>query len=287
MPSLEPLALGVMTGIGEDPRASFAKIRELGFPSCQINGPSDRWLRGPEADALNDNLRRAIDDTGIVITSVFVGWAGHIWNLFGGPRTIGLVPPQFRGERVVSAIRVSEWAKRVGITALTSHIGFIPEDPADEGYEPFIRTMRALIDYVIDNGQTFAFETGQETARTLVRTINDIDRHPHVGINLDPANLLLYGKDRPMNVVDQLAPFVFNTHCKDGFPPEPGAGLGHEVPLGEGDVRIRELIPALYERGYRGPLTIEREISGPQQTADILKAKALLEAIRAGLTGPS
>lgn len=285
MRALEPLALGVMTGAGDDPLAAFTKITDHGFPSCQINEPAGRYLRGPEADAYVDRFRRALDESGIVVTSVFIGFPGHIWNNFGGPRTIGLVPPDKRGERVVHAVQVSNWCARVGIDAVTSHIGFIPEDPEDANYEPFIRTMQALIDYVIDNGQTFAFETGQETARTLVRTINDIDRHPHVGINLDPANLLLYGKDRPMNVVDDLAKFVFNTHCKDGFPPEPGRGLGEEAPLGEGEVRIRELIPALYRHGYRGPLTIEREISGPQQTADILRAKALLEEIRAGLGG--
>ena len=65
--------------------------------------------------------------------------------------------------------------------------------------------------------------------------------------------------------------------------PEPGGKLGREVPLGEGEVRIRELIPALFQRGYRGPLTIEREISGPKQIEDILRAKALLEEIRSGL----
>lgn len=285
MPTLEPLALGVMTGVGADPMAEFAKIADLGFPTAQLGCPPDSYLMGPEAPAMRDKLRAAMDATGVRVTAVFIMFHGHIWNNFGGPRTIGLVPERTRGERTVRAVRVSNWAREVGIDAVTSHVGFIPEDPADEAYEPFINTMRALVDYFIDNGQTFAFETGQETAATLVRAINDIDRHPHVGINLDPANLLLYGKDRPMNVVDQLAPFVFNTHCKDGFPPEPGEGLGREVALGEGDVRIRELIPALYERGYRGPLTIEREISGPKQTADILAAKALLEEIRSGLTG--
>ncbi len=285
MPTLEPLALGVMTGVGAEPLTEFQKIADLGFPTAQLGCPPDSYLSGPEAPAMRDKLRAAMDQTGVQVTAVFIMFHGHIWNLFGGPRTIGLVPERTRGARTVRAVRVGNWAREVGINAVTSHVGFIPEDPNDENYEPFIETMRALVDYFIDNGQTFAFETGQETAATLVRAINDIDRHPHVGINLDPANLLLYGKDRPMNVVDQIAPFVFNTHCKDGFPPEPGQGLGHEVALGEGDVRIRELIPALYERGYRGPLTIEREISGPKQTADILAAKALLEEIRAGLTG--
>ena len=80
-----------------------------------------------------------------------------------------------------------------------------------------------------------------------------------------------------------LGPHVLNTHCKDGRWPEPGGKLGEEMPLGEGEVQIRELIPKLFRMGYRGPLTIEREISGERQIADIRRAKALLEEIRAPL----
>lgn len=285
MGAVEPLALGVMTSLRQEPAEVFAKVAELGFTTCQLSSPPDSYLFGPEAKERTARFRAAMEASGITVTAVFIMYPGHIWNLFGGPRTIGLVPTDTRGERVVRAVRISNWAKEAGINAVTSHIGFIPEDPEDREYQPFIRTMQALVDYFIDNGQTFAFETGQETAQTLVRTIQDIDRGEHVGINLDPANLLLYGKSVPMQVVDLVAPYVFNTHCKDGKPPAPGEGLGHEYPLGEGDVDIKALIPALYERGYRGPLTIEREISGEKQVADILAAKALLEGIRAELLG--
>ncbi len=280
MPTVEPLALGVMMGLHGDPFELFGKVKELGFTTCQLGGPPENYLRGPEAKANNERFMAAMAETGITVTSTFIMWSGHIWNNFGGPRTIGLVPPDRRGARVVQACRVSNWAREVGIDAVTSHVGFIPEDPEDANYQPFIETMRELVDYCIENGQTFAFETGQETAQTLVRAIQDIDRAPHVGINLDPANLLLYGKSVPMEVVDLVAPYVFNTHCKDGKAPKPGQGLGEEYALGEGDVNIRALIPALYRLGYRGPLTIEREISGEKQTADILAAKAMLEEIK-------
>ncbi|NUP99296.1 MAG: sugar phosphate isomerase/epimerase [Armatimonadetes bacterium] len=283
MPKVEPLALGVMTSLHGDPREMFAKIGEMGFTTCQLGSPPDAYLTGPEAKALTRSFRAAMEESGVTVTSVFIMWHGHKWNLFEGPRTIGLVPADKRGARTVRAVQISNWAAEAGIDAVTSHVGFIPEDPEDANYAPFIETMQALVDYFTANGQTFAFETGQETAQTLVRAIGDIDRGEQVGINLDPANLLLYGKSRPMEVVDLLAPHVFNTHCKDGVPPQPGEGLGHEYPLGEGEVDIRALIPALYQRGYRGPLTIEREISGPKQIEDIARAKALLEEIRNGL----
>lgn len=282
MTAPEPLALGVMTSIRNDPLEAFRKVREMGFPTCQLGNPPDEYLYGPRSRELTVQVRKAIEETGVTVTSVFIMFRGHVWDLKDGPRTIGLVPEETRGERVVHACRVSNWAREVGIPAVTSHIGFIPEDPDDPRFEPFVRMMQAFCRYCADNGQTFAFETGQETAATLKRVIDSIGLET-VGINLDPANLLLYGKDRPMDVVDLIGRHVFNTHCKDGTWPEPGGKLGHEVPLGEGEVRIRELIPALYRLGYRGPLTIEREISGEKQIQDIQRAKALLEEIRSGL----
>jgi sugar phosphate isomerase/epimerase len=282
MPALEPLALGVMTNVRDDPFAALRKVGEMGFPSCQLGNPPDQYVYGPDAAAWTRRLKEAGDATGIVVTSVFIMFKGHVWDLVDGPGTIGLVPEDTRGERLVHACRMSNWAREAGIDAVTSHIGFIPEDPNDPRYEPFLRMMQAFCAYCRDNGQTFAFETGQETAQTLKRVIDDIGLD-NVGINLDPANLILYGKSRPMDVVELLAPDVFNTHCKDGVWPEPGGKLGREVPLGEGEVRIRELIPALFRLGYRGPLTIEREIGGDEQIRDILRAKELLEGIRAEL----
>jgi L-ribulose-5-phosphate 3-epimerase len=284
MAAVEPLALGVMTSVRSDPFEAFRKVRDLGFPTCQLGNPPEEYVYGEKARERTEQVRAAIAETGVTVTSVFIMFPGHVWDLVDGPRTIGLVPEETRGERVVHACRMSEWAREVGIDAVTSHIGFIPEDPDDPRYAPFVRMMRAFCQYCRDNGQTFAFETGQETAATLRRVIEDI-RLDSVGINLDPANLILYGKDRPMEVVETIGKYVLNTHCKDGTWPEPGGKLGHEVPLGEGEVRIRELIPALYRLGYRGPLTIEREISGERQIQDILRAKALLEEIRGELLG--
>jgi len=278
----EALPLGVMTALHGDPLAAFTRIREMGFPTCQLHDPGDACLYGPDAQTYTEKVRDAIRETGIRITSVFIMFRGHVWDLVDGPRTIGLIPPETRGERVVHACEVSNWCREVGINAVTSHIGFSPENPDNPAYPRFIDTMRAFCRYCKEHGQTFAFETGQETAATLKRTIEDIGLD-NVGVNLDPANLLLYGKDRPLEAVDLIGKYVLNTHCKDGVWPEPGGRLGVEKPLGEGEAHIRELIPKLYNMGYRGPLTIKREISGEQQIKDILKAKALLEEIKGKL----
>jgi len=274
------MPLGVMTSLGDDPPAKFRKVAEMGFPTCQLGNPPDRYVYGPDAERLTDGVRRALDETGVRITSVFIMFKGHIWNRTDGPRTIGLVPEETRACRVIHACRISNWARRIGLDAVTSHMGFIPEDPDDPRYPPLIEVLRDFVRYCGDNGQDFIFETGQETPETLRRTIEDIGE-PNVGINLDPANLLMYGKGRPLEAVEIFGEYVKNTHCKDGFWPEDDTALGKEAPLGEGDVHFERLIPALYAKGFRGPLTIEREISGPQQIADILRAKEILERIRA------
>ena len=96
-------------------------------------------------------------------------------------------------------------------------------------------------------------------------------------INLDPANLILYGKGNPIDALDVFGSYVRNIHAKDGVWPNRDETLGHETALGEGDVRFDLLIRRLKAKGFEGPLTIEREISGPQQVEDIKKAMALLE----------
>jgi len=107
----------------------------------------------------------------------------------------------------------------------------------------------------------------------------------YAGLNFDSANLILYGMGRPLEGIKAFGEFVVNTHCKDGIWPQVPGKLGREVPIGEGEVNFQEVIPALYEKGFRGPLTIEREIRGEEQIRDILRAKNLLEKIKDKILG--
>ena len=270
----EPLPLGVFTRIDENPLEAVRKVKENGFPTCQVSSPLC-LTREYAAE-----VRAALEETGVKISSMFIRFEHQTWNRVDGPKTIGFVPQDTRTVRTVRACRVIEFARAVGVEAVLSHVGFIPEDPDDAAYPPLVDLLRALAQYCKDNGQRFLFETGQETPATLLRTIEDVSLD-NLGINLDPANLLLYGKGRPLEALDVFGQYVRSTHCKDGKWPTDDENLGEEMPLGEGDVNFPELIPKLYAMGFRGPLTIEREISGPKQTEDILKAKKLLEDIRA------
>jgi sugar phosphate isomerase/epimerase len=157
-------------------------------------------------------------------------------------------------------------------------MGFIPENPNDPVYTAGIAAAKWLAHIYAQKGIGLDFETGQETPITLVRAIQDIDS-PVIGVNFDPANLLMYGKANPVDALDILGPYVRGVHAKDGqYPTEP-RNLGQETPLGEGRVDFAALIRKLKAAGYSGPLTIEREIDGDRQREDILKANKLLKAL--------
>jgi sugar phosphate isomerase/epimerase len=101
----------------------------------------------------------------------------------------------------------------------------------------------------------------------------------NIGVNFDFANLILYGKASPDYAVDILGPFIKSVHIKDGRYPTETKKLGEETPIGEGDANIPKLIEKLFALGFKGPLTIEREISGQEQIEEVKKAVLYLNAL--------
>ena len=172
----------------------------------------------------------------------------------------------------------AEFAAKMGAVQMATHAGFLPEDPNLPQYEAVVNALREIAGHAKNLGVTFLFETGQETPTTLKRVMDDIGTD-NLGVNYDPANLLLYGKANPMDALSILGPYIRDVHAKDGLYPTDGRSLGHETRLGEGLVDFAVLIGYLKQRGYNGAVTIEREISGEQQIADIRHAKELLSKL--------
>ncbi len=273
-----PLALGVITSVQPDPNISLASVKSLGVPTIQIDYPGS--LDNESGIAV---LRRALAQARVEVTSVVCGFAGDDYaDIETVRRTIGLVPEATRAERLAHVEKVAAFTERLGVTRLQTHVGHVPEDATDPGYPGVVAAMRTACDIAASHSQVFALETGQETAKTLQRFINDVDS-PNLRVNFDPANMILYGNDNPIQALDLLMSFIDGVHCKDGkWPTEPGK-LGCETPLGEGDVDFASWLEKLIVLGYQGPLTIEREIHGEQQQKDILKAIALIESVLAGV----
>ena len=180
----------------------------------------------------------------------------------------------------------SDFANKLGAKFMVTHVGYIPENPLDPNYHGVLNACKTVAERCAKNGQMFLFETGQETPVTLRRALQDIEASVGagcVGINLDPANLILYGKANPVDALEVFGEYVRGVHGKDGKYPTDGHFLGEETPLGKGKVNYPAFIRKLKEVGYTGDITIEREISGDEQTRDILMAKALLEKLIAEL----
>jgi sugar phosphate isomerase/epimerase len=268
----KPLRLGLIIGMGNDPEAAMAKVHELALPTCQV------YVEQFESESAG-RLRRALDKYQIEATSLVVGGPGkEEWDFYNGPLTIGLIPRETRAARIAHIKKASDFAKECGIAAVQTHCGFIPENPNDPLYNETVAAIREVAAYCKRNSQNFRYEIGQETPITLVRAIRDVGLD-NQGVNFDLANLILYGKANPVDAMEILGPYVQGIHAKDGMWPTNPRELGEEVPIGRGRVDFPRVISQLKKINYRGAVTIEREISGPQQLQDVREAKTFLEKL--------
>jgi L-ribulose-5-phosphate 3-epimerase len=269
------MQLGVLVRLEEGPEEAIEKVHQLGFSTCQVVC----WDAGLLTEAVGQRLRAAADESNITISTLWVGLPGrHVWDFLQGPVTIGLVPPDRRAQRLEVLKQGADFAHRIGVTSITTHVGFIPENPTDPLYPGLLAALQEIGHYCREKQLSFWFETGQETPVTLLRVIEDMGTD-NLGINLDPANLLMYGKANPVDALDIIGSYVRGVHAKDGEYPTNGRKLGVEKPLGEGRVNFPLLLSRLKELGFDGALTIEREISGPQQIEDIRRGKQYLEQL--------
>jgi sugar phosphate isomerase/epimerase len=247
----------------------------MGMDGCQLVCWEEVLLTDEIAEMVNAAARKHR----VHISAFWCGWPGpKVWDFYEGQLTLGLVPSAYRFERIQMLLNGSDFAKKLGVGYLVTHVGYLPENPCAPEYQETLAAVRQVVRRCAENGQTFLFETGQETPVTLVRAIEDIGLD-NVGINLDPANLLMYGKANPCDALGVFGKYVMGVHCKDGMYPAGGRHLGEEKPLGEGLVNFPKLIGILKDLGYSGDYTIEREISGEEQKRDILRAREMLEAL--------
>ena len=275
-PALKPMALGLVITPYGAPEEHFKRVHDLGFTNCFLS--LDKYI-GSFTPVLASQYRDLLDKYQLTATAVeVVGPGVREWNFLQGPATIGLVPEKTRAARIDALRQVSDFAKQVGILQVQTHCGFIPEDPSDKLYSPAVAAIRTVAQHCQGNGQAFLMETGQETPITMARALRDVAM-PNLGVGLDTANLILYGKANPVDAIDLLGPDVRNMHAKDGRWPTNPDQLGEEVLIGKGAVDFRQVFTKLHRLGYAGPVSIERETSGPQQIEDVRQEKIYLERI--------
>lgn len=233
--------------------------------TCQLVS----WNPKHWTDAMAAQVKAEIKESKIKPTSFWAGWAGPaVWDLLSGPATLGLVPPAFRFQRIQSMMAAGDFAAKIGLPAVITHLGFIPEWPRDPNFGDLVDAVKYIARYYKRLGLQFWFETGQETPVTMKRLI-EATRMDNLGINLDPANLILYGKANPVDALDVFGEYVRNIHAKDAFYPTDPMQLGEEVKVGAGKVDFPRFCARLAEIGFKGEFIIEREIDGDQQIKDI------------------
>ena len=274
--------IGIMINAGKDTNflEKFQQAKELGMQSCQISN-YDPALYTDEKAA---EIREALEKTGFEISAFWAGWSGpKIWNFTDGPSTIGIVPPAYRGHRIKELEMASEFAEKIGVTDIATHVGFIPENPDSTLFAETVSALKHIAKVFKKRGQNFLFETGQETPVTMLRTITAVGSD-NLFINFDTANLILYGKANTLDALDVFGKYVRNVHIKDGLYPTDGMELGAETAVGKGKANIPAVVAKLAELGYTGPYTIEREIQeGEEKNNDIIASRDLLIQIMTDL----
>ncbi len=279
MQPLRELEIGVMFWAGRDPLETVREVKALGVRCGQLGIPGDLDLDGAAG-----KWKQALEAEEFMLVALFAAYTGEDYaDIPTVRRTVGFVPPATRDEREARTYAVSDFAAALGVPGIATHIGFVPDDPSDPAYETILELVRRVCDHAAGHGQTFALETGQETAPVLAEFIRKADRE-NLRINFDPANMILYGTGDPIEALGVVASHVETVHAKDGdWPPKDVAGLlGAERPLGEGSVGMERFLAKLKEVGYKGTLHIEREgAAGHEQwLTDVRAAVKLLESLR-------
>ena len=269
------MKLGTMVNLGDNVIEKIRDVKKYGLESFQLCA----WNHSMMTKEWADKIKAAADEEGLEISAVWCGWSGEAhWNFIGGYHTLGIVPVFLRDKRMDELKLGFDFAKMMNVTDVITHMGFLPENPTTDEFKSVVAAIRELAEYCKKNDQYLLFETGQETPITVKRTIIAVGTG-NLGINLDPANLLLYGKANPCDAVDIFGDYVRGVHAKDGEYPTDPYYLGEEKRIGEGRANFPILIKKLKEHGYNGSITIEREIDGEKQIEDILYAKKFLEDI--------
>ena len=264
-----------MSGLDSD-GSNVDAVAEFGLNCCQVVSWDSALCTKNVAQA----IRKRAADQGVRFTAFWAGVPGPaVWDFQKGPVTLGLVPPEFRWVRMEALKHWADFAVEMGAPAIITHCGFLPENVTDEAFEPLCVAIQNVAGYCKKLGIGFWFETGQETPVTLLRYIEAVGL-PNLGINLDPANLLMYGRGNPIDSLEVFGKHVRCIHAKDGRVPTTGAHLGPEVKVGEGMVSYPEFMKKLQEIGFEGDLIIEREIHGEQQMKDIAETVRYLNSIQ-------
>ncbi len=259
------------------------KAAEVGANGIQMYATKGEYAPENLSGAKAKELLKFVKDNGLVF-SALCGDLGH-----------GFGNKEMNPELVEKSKRILDLAKELDCNIVTTHIGVVPADKNHDRYKIMQEACGELAEYADSLDAHFAIETGPEPSAVLKEFLDSLGSKG-VAINLDPANLAMVVADDAVNAVNNLKDYIVHTHAKDGrmlvqgnpeyiyravHPvPEEAKGVKYfeEVPLGTGSVDFASYLKALEEIGYRGYLTIEREV-GQTPEKDIITAVNFLNKV--------
>lgn len=268
MPSLpDRLAVCSWSLQAADPASLAQQLKTIGTLRVQIALDPIR-----ENPALWGKTAEIFAGESIVMVSGMFGTIGEDYTTMESIRRTGGVVPDLTWERNRTNIEANALlARQLGLRLVTFHAGFLPHDSRAPAFRKLLDRIRLIADLFAAKNIDLGFETGQETAKTLRVFLEKLDR-PNVGVNFDPANMILYDKGDPIESLRALGPWLKQCHLKDATKTKVPGTWGEEVVVGTGDVDWRSFFKTLNDLNFAGDLCIERE-AGTQHVADILAAK--------------
>ncbi len=256
-----------------NPRDLLAKLQNTGLKRVQIALDPFR-----EAPAVWDVLPEMCEKEGVTLVSGMFGTVGEDYST---PETIkltgGVVPDATWPESWRHIQIDADIAQRLGLKLVTFHAGFLPHETNHPHYKTLRERVTQIADLFAAKHIDLGFETGQETADTLDAFLRQLNK-PNIGVNLDPANMILYDKGDPIAALQKLGPWVRQCHIKDAVKTKVPGTWGEEVVVGTGQVDWRAFLRILEKLDFKGNLAIERE-AGHQRVADVRAARQYLDQL--------
>lgn len=251
-------------------RVNATDVRRVQLLLDPLRDAPDVWGGTPEL------LREA----GLGVASGMFRCAGEDYSTLETIRNTGGIAPDTTWEENWRNIRKGAvLAEQLGLKLVTFHAGFLPHDERAPDYSKLLGRLRQVADEFGARDLALGLETGQETAPALLGFLEKLER-ANVGVNFDPANMLLYDQGDPIEALQTLAPWLRQVHLKDAVRTQTPGTWGEEVTVGTGEVNWTGFFAALERLGFQGDLCIERE-AGTRRVEDVRAARLLMQRITA------
>jgi L-ribulose-5-phosphate 3-epimerase len=258
-----------------NPQDLLAKLQETGIQRAQLALDPLR-----EDSAVWGSAARTLRQNGIEIVSGMFGCVGEDYSTLETIRLTGGIAPDRTWEQNWKNIQsTAALAQKLELKLMTFHAGFLPHDSGNPNVAKLQDRLAQVAEAFSTRGIELALETGQEDAPVLLEFLQKLNR-PDVGVNFDPANMILYDKGNPIEALRLLGPWIRQVHIKDARRTRVPGTWGQEVVVGTGEVDWPAFFRALDEVQFKGNLCIEREAGG-QRTADIRIAREFVENVAA------